>query len=55
MVNIAIIGCGSIVNWRHAPECRDDENINLKGFYNINIDKAERNAETFSENSLSLA
>ena len=47
MVNIAIIGCGSIVNWRHAPECRDDENINLKGFYNINIDKAEKNAATF--------
>lgn len=47
MVNIAIIGCGSIVNWRHAPECRDDENINLMGFYNINIDKAENNAKTF--------
>ena len=47
MVNIAIIGCGSIVLWRHGPECRDDENINLKGFYDINYERAKENATKF--------
>lgn len=47
MVNIAIIGCGSIVLWRHGPECRDNENIELKGFYDINYQRAVENAEKF--------
>ncbi len=47
MVNIAIIGCGSIVLWRHGPECRDDENINLKGFYDINLERAKENADKY--------
>lgn len=40
MVNIAIIGCGSIVKWRHAPECRDNNNINIAGFFDMNIERA---------------
>lgn len=47
MVNIAIIGCGAIVQWRHAPECRDNENTNLAGFYDINLERAASFAKEY--------
>ena len=31
MVGIGIVGCGSIVRMRHAPECSKNPNIVIKG------------------------
>lgn len=47
MVGIAIIGCGAITTWRHAPECANNENINLCGVYDINLERAKIVAEQF--------
>lgn len=47
MVNIVIIGCGSITVHRHAPECFKAENINLLGVYNRHIERAKEVAEKF--------
>lgn len=32
-LNIAILGCGSITQYRHAPECAQDDSITIAGFY----------------------
>lgn len=47
MVNIAIIGCGAIVKHRHAPECRDNENTNIAGFFDINLERAQSFADEY--------
>lgn len=41
MVRLGIIGCGSIVRKRHAPECYKNSNVEIKGFYNQNPGRAE--------------
>ena len=40
MVNIAIIGCGSIAENRHIPCCINNERINLVGVYNRTEERA---------------
>ena len=47
MVNIAIIGCGSITFYRHAPECKKLDNIEIAGFYDINEARAEEFANQY--------
>ncbi|NLD02098.1 MAG: gfo/Idh/MocA family oxidoreductase, partial [Clostridiales bacterium] len=32
MVNVGIIGCGRITEYRHAPEYLENENVRLLGF-----------------------
>lgn len=47
MVNIAIIGCGSITFYRHAPECKKVDCINIAGFYDINEARSEEFAKLY--------
>lgn len=47
MVGIAIIGCGSITRLRHAPECRNNDNIRLCGFYDLNQERCKKFAEEY--------
>ena len=48
MVNLAIIGCGAITDYRHAPECHDNPDINLSGLYDLNKERAEKMAEKYN-------
>lgn len=47
MIGMGIIGCGSIVRVRHAPECALNENVEIKGFYNPTEKRAEEMAVTY--------
>lgn len=47
MVNIAIIGCGAIVKWRHAPECKINDNTSIAGFYDMNLERAQSFADEY--------
>ena len=46
-IKIGIIGCGSITEKRHAPEYRDNPNVEIIAFYDINKKRAELMAEMF--------
>ena len=48
MVNIVIIGCGSITEFRHAPECFASEKINLMGFFDVNYERASEFATKYN-------
>lgn len=41
MMKIGILGCGKIVRVRHAPECVANPQIELAGFYDLRIERAE--------------
>lgn len=47
MARIAIIGCGTITRLRHAPECKNNENITLCGFYDLNQERCKEFAEEY--------
>ncbi|HEY5560413.1 MAG TPA: hypothetical protein VIK72_01420 [Clostridiaceae bacterium] len=36
MINVGIIGCGSITKLRHAPEYKENQDCNIIGFYEDN-------------------
>lgn len=46
-VNIGIIGCGKIVQVRHAPEALHNPNVKIAGFCDFNRARAEETAKTF--------
>ena len=41
MIKVGIIGCGKIVEVRHAPEYQENDNCQISGFYDIVPDKAK--------------
>lgn len=47
MVGIAIIGCGSITKLRHAPECHNNKNIRLCGFFDIDQARSKEFAHQY--------
>lgn len=47
MVGIGIVGCGSIVRMRHAPECSKNPNAVIKGFYNRSTGRAEEMVQNY--------
>ena len=47
MIKIGIIGCGKIAQKRHIPEYLDNENSQLAGFYDLNLERAGALAEEF--------
>ncbi len=47
MINVVILGCGAITDWRHGPECRDSDKVNLVGFWNRTYETAKKFAEKF--------
>jgi len=47
MINVGIIGCGSITKLRHAPEYKKNEDCNILGFYDTKLERAEKLAEEF--------
>ncbi len=47
MLNVVILGCGSITKWRHAPECKASEKINLLGFWNRTYETAVKFAKEY--------
>ena len=46
-IKVGIIGCGSITEKRHAPEYKDNPNVEIVAFYDINRKRAELMAEMF--------
>jgi UDP-N-acetylglucosamine 3-dehydrogenase len=44
-VKVAVIGCGSIAIHRHVPEYADNESVELVGFCDLNIQRAEKLTE----------
>src|SRR5690554_4165017 len=45
--SVGIIGCGSITEFRHAPEYKANQHVKEIVFYDRNTDRAERLAEKF--------
>lgn len=48
MVNVGIIGCGSITEFRHAPEYANNSNAKIVGFYDNNIERAKQFATKYN-------
>lgn len=46
-IKVGIIGCGSITEKRHAPEYKDNPNVEIVAFYDINKKRAELMVEMF--------
>lgn len=46
-IRLAIIGCGSITKYRHAPEAKSNENVELVAVCDSNLKNAESIAKTF--------
>lgn len=47
MVNVGIIGCGRITEYRHAPEYLENENVRLLGFVDTKPGQAQLMADKF--------
>ena len=47
MINVGVIGCGSIARMRHAAEYSNNPDVNLAGFCDFNQDRAKAMAEDF--------
>lgn len=46
-IKVGIIGCGSITEKRHAPEYKDNSNVEIVAFYDVNRKRAELMTELF--------
>ncbi|WDU82368.1 Gfo/Idh/MocA family protein [Caloramator sp. Dgby_cultured_2] len=46
-IKVAIIGCGSIAEFRHAPEYYENPNVVIAGFYDKHYERAEKLAKKF--------
>ncbi len=46
-IKVAVIGCGSISEFRHAPEYKANKNVEIVGFCDPLIERAEKLAEKF--------
>ncbi|WP_052255455.1 Gfo/Idh/MocA family protein [Salinicoccus sp. YB14-2] len=46
MINIGVIGCGSISRARHIPEYAENEKVNLTAFCDVVLSRAEEQVET---------
>ena len=46
-IGIGIIGCGKIAQVRHIPEYADNPNVELRGFYDLNYERAYSLTEKF--------
>ena len=47
MLNVGIIGCGSIARQRHAAEYKHNENTNIAGVFDVSRERAEAMAADF--------
>ena len=47
MIRIGIIGCGRIAELRHIPECNENPEIEIAGYYNRTREKAEKMAKQY--------
>ena len=47
MFKIGIIGCGKIAQVRHIPEYADNKNVQLAGFYDLNLSRASELAKKY--------
>lgn len=46
-MKIGIIGCGAITHFRHAPECMQNPDIEIAGFFDLVNDRAQEFAEKY--------
>ncbi len=46
-MKIGIIGCGAITHFRHAPECESNPNIEIAGFFDLVVDRAQELVERY--------
>lgn len=46
-IRVAIVGCGSIAEFRHAPEYASNPNVEIVAYYNPDKKKAEKLAEKY--------
>ena len=49
MINVGIIGCGGIANWKHMPSLAKLEDCKMVAFCDIVIEKAEKAAAKFGD------
>jgi len=47
MLNVGIIGCGSIARQRHAAEYRNNQNTVIAGVFDVSLERAEAMAKDF--------
>lgn len=47
MFRIGIVGCGKIAQVRHIPEYDDNKNVQLAGFYDLNLSRAAELAKKY--------
>ena len=47
MIRVGIIGCGKIAQTRHIPEYHENENVEIAGFYDFNMERAKELADTY--------
>lgn len=47
MIRVGIIGCGKIAQVRHLPEYEDNQNVEITGLYDMNLERAEKLAEKY--------
>lgn len=47
MIKIGIIGCGKIAQVRHIPEYLKNPNVKIKGYFDLNLERAGQLAEKF--------
>lgn len=50
-MKIAIVGCGAITRFRHAPECMQNPAVELCGFFDLNQERAEELARQYDTHS----
>ncbi|ABR46688.1 oxidoreductase domain protein [Alkaliphilus metalliredigens QYMF] len=46
-IRVGIVGCGSIAKFRHAPEYHENPNVEIEGFYDHNVERAEALAKIY--------
>ena len=47
MVRLGIIGCGSIVRFRHAPEAAINPDVEITGFYDLKTERAQKMVDQY--------
>ncbi len=53
MVKVAIIGCGSITEFRHAPEYKNNPDATIVGFYDKDSNRSEEFAKKYNSKAYS--
>lgn len=48
MIKVGVIGCGKIAQVRHLPEYANNKDVQIKGLYDLNVDRATELAKLYN-------